>query len=88
MTEAHDRATRRVRDAIIAFAVSLMSRILTAFARTAELESFYLHSYDMETMQCYEPRCYEKSTTTVNGIPYCSIHGTLARRLEEDLRNS
>jgi hypothetical protein len=87
MAETYDYAPKRVKDKVTASVSKLILWIVAEFARTAMLEAVYLHNY-LQTMQCHEPGCYEKPATIINGIPYCSIHGTISKCLKGDPTNS
>jgi hypothetical protein len=87
MTETYDYASKRVKDKLTASVSKLILWIFVEFTRTAVPEAVYLHNY-MQTMQCHQRGCYKTPTTTINGIPYCSIHGTTSKCLKVDPRNS
>ena len=87
MTETYDYAPKRAKDKLTASASNLILWIVAEFARSAVLEAVYFHNY-AQIMQCHQRECYEKPATTINGIPYCSIHGTTSKCLKVDPRNS
>lgn len=87
MRETYGYTPKRAKDKITASVSKLMLWIVAEFARIAVLEAVYLHNY-VQTMQCHERGCFAKATTAINGMPYCSIHGTASNCLKVDLRNS